>query len=64
MTRSRTVVPGTTVPKMRLTTALLGVGRDCMAMISASLLASIDPCRRTSHAHTRTRRSIGAIRAW
>jgi hypothetical protein len=43
--------------------ALFGVGRDCMAMISASLLVANELCRRISHAYSRTRRSIGAIRA-
>src|SRR5580692_1434521 len=63
MARLATPVPGTTVPKMRLVTPLAGVCLDCMAMTSASVFVPTDPCCRTSHAHIRTRRSTGAIRA-
>jgi len=55
MARSETSAPGTTVPKMRLMTALPGVWRDCMAMTSASVFVPIEPWRCTSHAHSRTR---------
>jgi hypothetical protein len=56
------MVPGATVPKMRLATALLGVARAWSAMTSASLSEATEPCLRTIQLHTFTRRSIGAIR--
>src|SRR3954453_13984206 len=63
MVRSLASIPGATLPKMKLVTALSGICRACKAMTSASLLAAIDPWRRTIQAKTLSRRSTGAIGA-
>jgi len=47
---------------MRSKNPLLGVRRDCMAMTSAAFFVPMEPCRCTIQAHSRTRRSIGAMR--